>query len=165
MKQERPLRQLAAGGVVAALYAALTLLTGSFAYGPIQFRIADALIVLCCFSRGMTMGMTAGCLLANLFSPVSALDALVGTVATLIACRLTKRIRRPWLLPLPNVLVNGLFIGAELAWSLTPEAFWQGFAINGGQVALGELAVMVVLGIPLYLYLQKSQLLHKLHVA
>ena len=39
-------RQIALNGVVAGLYAAVTILTASFAYGNIQFRIADALCVL-----------------------------------------------------------------------------------------------------------------------
>ena len=39
-------RQIALNGVVAGLYAAITILTASFAYGNIQFRIADSLCVL-----------------------------------------------------------------------------------------------------------------------
>ena len=39
-------RQIALNGVAAGLYAAITILTASFAYGNIQFRIADALCVL-----------------------------------------------------------------------------------------------------------------------
>ena len=41
-------RQIALNGVVAGLYAAITILTASFAYGNIQFRIADAMCLLVC---------------------------------------------------------------------------------------------------------------------
>ena len=34
--------RLAACGIIAAIYAVLTIATSSFAYGPIQFRIAEA---------------------------------------------------------------------------------------------------------------------------
>ena len=44
-------RQIALNGVIAGLYAAITILTASFAYGNIQFRIADALCVLVCWIR------------------------------------------------------------------------------------------------------------------
>ena len=61
-------RRLALCAMVAALYALLTILTASFAYGPIQFRLAEALGVLPLFLPYTSWGLIAGCLLANLFS-------------------------------------------------------------------------------------------------
>jgi len=141
--------------MAAALYAAITLLTASFAFGPVQFRIAEALTVLCCFAPHMTVAMTLGCFAANLFSAVSALDAVVGTGATLLACLWMSRCRRPVFAVLPNVVLNGVLVGAMLAWVYTPTAFWQGFLLNGLQVAAGELTVMVLLGLPLYAFLRR----------
>lgn len=141
--------------MTAALYAAITLLTASFAFGPVQFRAAEALTVLCCFAPHMTVGMTLGCFAANLFSAVSALDAVVGTAATFLACLWMSRCRHPVFAVLPNVVLNGVFVGAMLAWVYTPTAFWQGFLLNGLQVAAGELAVMVLLGLPLYAFLRR----------
>jgi uncharacterized membrane protein len=155
-------KQLALNGVVAALYAALTILTASFAYGPVQFRLSEALCVLVCFEPTLTVGLTLGCLIANLFSTVSALDIIVGTSATLLACLLTVRIRRAWLVPLPTILCNAIIVGAMLAWVYTPAAFWQGFALDAAEVGAGEAAVLYVLGVPLYLYLKKSNLVSRL---
>lgn len=149
-------KKLALWAVMAALYAAITLLTASFAFGPVQFRLADAMCVLCCFAPHMTAGVTLGCFLANLFSSVSALDMVVGTAATLVACLWMTRCRRAVCMVLPNVLANGILVGAMLAWVYTPGAFWQGFLLNGLQVAAGELAVMVVLGVPLFVYIRRS---------
>jgi len=156
------IRQLALNGVVAALYAALTILTASFAYGPIQFRISEALCVLVCFEPTLTVGLTLGCLIANLFSTVSALDIIVGTSATLLACLLTVRIRKAWLVPLPAIICNAIIVGAMLAWVYTPSAFWQGFLLDAAEVGAGEAAVLYVLGVPLYLYLKKSNLVSRL---
>ena len=78
-------RQIALNGLVAGLYAAVTILTASFAYGNIQFRIAEALCPLVALEPSLTIGLTLGCLIANLFSTVSALDIIVGTAATLPA--------------------------------------------------------------------------------
>ena len=83
------IHRLTACGIIACVYAVLTVATASFAYGPIQFRIAEAMCILPFFAPWTTWGLTLGCLLANLFSPVSALDIVVGTAATLIACLLT----------------------------------------------------------------------------
>ena len=99
-------RQIALNGIVAGLYAAITILTASFAYGNIQFRISEALMMLLLFEPHLTIGLTIGCLIANLFSTVSVLDIVIGTAATLLACLLTTRIKKPWLAPLPTILVN-----------------------------------------------------------
>ena len=109
-------RQLALNGVIAALYAAVTLLTASFAFGQVQFRIADALCVLVCFDPALTVGLTLGCLIANLFSTVSALDIVIGTAGTLLGCLLTVRIRRPWLVPVPTILSNACLVGAMVGF-------------------------------------------------
>ena len=116
-------RQIALNGIVAGLYAAITILTASFAYGNIQFRISEALMMLLLFEPHLTIGLTIGCLIANLFSTVSVLDIVIGTAATLLACLLTTRIKKPWLAPLPTILVNAVMVGA----------IWRVFSFFMGQ--------------------------------
>lgn len=155
-------RTLALNGILAALYAAITIATSSFAYGPIQFRLSEALCVLPFFVPSTTIGLTLGCLVANLFSPVSALDIVIGTFATLLGCYATSKLRHKWLVPLPTIFANFLLIGGMLAYVYTPENFVQGFFLMGAEVALGEAAVMLVLGLPLMTYLSKSRVLERL---
>ena len=152
------IHRLTACGIIAALYAALTIATASFAYGPMQFRVAEAMCILPFFAPWTTWGLTLGCFLANLFSTVSALDIIFGTAATLIACLLTARCRSRFLAPLPPVIVNAVIVGAMIAWVSTPEAFWKGFVLFGAEVGAGELAVMYLLGLPLLLILQRTGL-------
>ena len=154
-------RELAFCGVLAAVYAVVTMATASFAYGPIQFRITEALCVLPFFAPVTSLGLFIGCLVANLFSTVSVLDIVIGSAATLIGCVWTSKLRNKWLVPLPTVLANGVMVGAMLAAVYTPDAFWSGFLTMGAQVVVGELAVMLVLGLPLMAYLQKSQILSR----
>ena len=90
-------RQIALNGVAAGLYAAITILTASFAYGNIQFRIADALCVLVVLEPSLTVGLTLGCLISNIFSTVSALDIVIGTAGTLLGCLLAARVKKDWL--------------------------------------------------------------------
>ena len=156
-------RQIALNGLVAGLYAAVTILTASFAYGNIQFRIAEALCPLVALEPSLTIGLTLGCLIANLFSTVSVLDIVIGTAATLLACLLTTRIKKPWLAPLPTILVNAVMVGAMLSWLYMPsEQFWYGLLVFGGEVGAGEAAVLYVLGIPLYYAMKKTNFLEKL---
>ena len=152
------IHRLTACGIIACVYAVLTVATASFAYGPIQFRIAEAMCILPFFAPWTTWGLTLGCLLANLFSPVSALDIVVGTAATLIACLITARCRNKFLAPLPPVIVNAVLVGAMLAGVLTPDAFWKGFFVFGAEVGAGELVVMYLLGLPLLLVFRRQGL-------
>ena len=156
-------RQIALNGIVAGLYAAVTILTASFAYGNIQFRISEALMMLLLFEPSLTVGLTIGCLIANLFSTVSVLDIIIGTAATLLACLLTTRIKKPWLAPLPTILVNAVMVGAMLSWLYMPaEEFWSGLLVFGAEVGAGEAAVLYVLGLPLYYGMKKTDFIEKL---
>lgn len=152
------IRQIAFCGIVAAMYAVLTICTSAFAYGPIQFRIAEALCILPAINPVATIGLTLGCLIANLFSTVSALDIVVGTAATLLACLLVQQIKKAWLVPVPVIVCNAIIVGAEIAFVSAPDTFWSSFVLFGAQVGLGELAVMYVLGLPLLLVLRKNGL-------
>ena len=155
-------RQLALNGLVAGLYAVVTILTASFAYGNIQFRIADALCLLVILEPSLTVGLTLGCLIANLFSTVSALDIVIGTAGTLLGCLLLRRDTLPALAPIPVALSNAALVGAMLAWLYLPENLLKGFLIFGGEVLLGEIAVLYVLGVPLLLFMRKNRLIEKL---
>ncbi len=155
-------RKLAFAGILAAVYAAITIVTAPIAYGTVQFRISEALMVLNCFTPTATWGLTIGCVVANLFSTVSALDMVIGTAATLIACLITRKLRNPWLVPLPTVLVNALIVGAEIAFFTPDQAFFAAYGLNALSVGLGEAVVMYVLGVPLQFYLRNSKVGQKL---
>ncbi len=151
-------------GLLAAVYVVLTITPplNALAYGAVQFRISEALCVLPFLASWTSWGLILGCLLANLFSPVTALDIVAGTVATAVACLVTARLRSRWIVPLPTVISNGLIVGAMLASVLTEISWWKGFWIYSAQVAFGELVVLYVLGMPLLLALQARGLDQKL---
>lgn len=162
MKQKLTVRQLALCAIVAALYAAITIVTAPLSYGLVQFRLSEALVVLCWFEPILAVGITLGCFLANVFSTVTALDMVIGTLATGLACLWTIRCKKNWFIPLPNVLVNAVLVGGMLAVVLFPDQLLLGFSIAFLQVGFGELVVMYVLGLPLLLYAKKSGFLERL---
>lgn len=144
MKTDRnfSVHRLTACGIIACIYALLTLGTAAISYGPFQFRIAEVLCVLPFFAPWTMWGLTVGCFCANLFSTVSALDVAVGTAATALAAFLTSRCRSRFLAVLPPIVCNAVAIGAMLSAVQTPDAFWQGFAVFGLQVGVGELVTV-----------------------
>lgn len=162
-------RRIAFAGILAALYAALTILEGilvpTLAFGTVQFRFAEALSVLCCFTPTAVFGLVIGCVVANLFSTVGALDILVGSFATLVACVITWKMgravrKRTWLsvlVPLPTILSNAGIVGALIAWYTPDRAFLSAWGFNALTVGTGEAAVMYALGLPLLLWLLRSR--------
>ena len=161
-KDPSVLRRMTICGVLAALYAALTLSTAAFAFGPIQFRIADALCVLPFFIPFTSGGLFIGCLIANIFSTVSALDIVIGSLATLIGCLGAARMPNKWLSPLPTIAANTVLVGAMLAYVYTPDAFLSGFITMGAQVAAGEIAVLCLLGLPFADMVERTGLVRRL---
>ena len=161
------IRKVAYAGVVAALYAALTLAVAPVSYGPIQFRIAEVLSIMPFFYPVTAFGLFIGCVIANLLSPYGAIDIIAGSFATLAAALCTMRLGKASresftvkaLACFPPVFFNALIIGAVIAWSETGggEAFRLSFAINGLQVGGGQLVVMYILGLPLMVYLPKTR--------
>ena len=158
MKAKLNTRTIALSGIVAAVYAVITIVW-PLSYGSVQFRLSEALCVLPAFVPVTGIGLTVGCLVANLFSTVSALDIVIGTIATAIGCVFTTRCKRVWAMPLPTVISNTVLVGAMLAFVYSPDALLQGFVVNAAGVAFGELVVLYALGVPLAVYLKRSSVL------
>lgn len=145
-------RSMVANAVVATIYFILTYFTASFSFLGVQVRIAEALVLLCFFRRDYTIGLTIGCIIANLISPLGMWDVLFGTLATLLSCLLVSFMRHMFIATLLPVIINGFVVGAEL-YFLLEEPFW----LNVGLVALGEFVAVSILGYILFMVLGKKK--------
>lgn len=139
-------------GLIAAMYAALTMLFAPISYGQIQVRISEALTILPFFTPAAIPGLAIGCLFSNFLSGFGIIDIIFGTLATLIAAVLTYYMPKKWLAPLPPVIVNGIIVGFVLNYVADLPLFitmlWVGF---------GELIACYLLGYPLLLSLEKNK--------
>ncbi|SDX04089.1 Uncharacterized membrane protein [Marininema mesophilum] len=147
-----PIRHLTGIALIAAIYAALTLAVAPFSYSLVQFRISECLTVLPWFTPLAIPGLFLGALIANLFSPVGFYDMIFGSLATFLAAWLTAKMPRPWLAPLPPVLVNALIIGILLG-----TVSGLGVVIPAAMlyVGAGQLVVCYGLGLPLLHVLER----------
>lgn len=148
-------RSIALSGVIAALYAALTLGFQAISYGPVQFRVSEALTLLPVVFPEAVPGLAVGCLISNLFNPMGATiyDVVFGTLATLLAAVLTQRIKGSiWLRALPPVVCNAVIIGLVLTYAYGVDLLW----INMLTVGIGQAVVCYVLGVPLVRLLEKQ---------
>ncbi len=145
---------LCLSGVIAALYAALTLLLAPISFGAVQCRVSEAMALLPMLTPQAIPGLFVGCLIANLYTG-SALDILFGSLATLLAAGGTYVLRRwPAMAAACPVLVNGVMVGAALHFS-QGLPYW----LTAAQVALGE-AGAVLLGCVLLSALKRANV-HK----
>jgi uncharacterized membrane protein len=150
-------RRIARIGVTAALYVVITLAVPVLAYNDIQFRFAEALMLLCFFNKDYIFAMTVGCFIVNLFSPMK-LDILVGTSATLVAAIPMYLLRKEGSLPrmiicsLFPVISNGFIVAAELYFT-AGLPYW----LSVCTVALGEFVCVTVLGVVLFSQLQRNK--------
>ncbi|MDD7267012.1 MAG: QueT transporter family protein [Lachnospiraceae bacterium] len=145
-------------GVIAAIYAVLTYVIAPFAYGPIQFRFSEVMVLLAFVSPIYIPGLVLGCVLGNLMSPFGAIDIVVGSAATAIACLLMARIKNIWVASLMPAIINGLIIGLEIMMlSDEPINFW----LTAGEIFLSELIIVTVIGVPILLMLMKNQVFKK----
>ena len=147
-KSRFTIRQLTTAAIIAAIYAALTLLLPIPQYGGVQLRVAEAMTVLPFFFPEAIPGLAVGCFLANLLGSPYVLDWIFGTLATLLAAIWTSRIKHRALAPLPPVVCNAVIVGAEIAYFATLDgaAFWPAYAFNALTVGLGEAIACFVLG-------------------
>lgn len=151
---------------IAALYFLINLLQNTLLPGTtsmaIQFRFAEALCVLALFTTAAIPGLGIGCLLFNLTMADSLpLDFIVGTAATVLSALLMYLLRNvkiknyPWLSILMPVVFNAVIVGWELTYY-----FGTPILLNMLYVAIGEAAVVFVLGSALYFVLER----HKTHL-
>ncbi len=176
MTNKSRLYKLAAAAVIGAIYAVLTMVLSPISYGPFQFRVSEVLCVLPFFFPGAAPGLFVGCAIANLMSDAGLLDIIFGSLATLLAGICTAAIgvrarKKAQELNKPvswgsciaacamPVLFNAPIVGAVLAFTLSPDVFWESLVLFGGAVGLGELVIMYVMGLPLMRLVVKNETL------
>jgi uncharacterized membrane protein len=136
---------LVKAGVIAAIYVVLVQVFSFSSFGPIQFRVAEALTILPYFTSAAIPGLFVGCLIANILGGAVLWDIIFGSLATLIAAILSYRLRKhEYLVPIPPVLVNAVIIGVILKYAYgIPEGL---FVLMGG-VFLGQMVSAFGLGL------------------
>lgn len=178
---------IAQAGMIAALYAAATLITllllQGFAWGPVQFRISEAVCVVALLTPAAVPGLTVGCIIANLINmaisgtgALGLLDVVFGSCATLVGALICWKLREhPKAAVLGPVIANALIVPAYLPLLLQGLGYYTipftTIALDGlylpmylfGFVAtgIGEALVVYLLGLPLFSALKRFGVLDR----
>jgi uncharacterized membrane protein len=179
--------RVARAGMIAAVYAALTVLCltllQGLAWGPVQLRLSEAVCVLAALTPTAVPGLAIGCAIANLIGialtgsgALGLLDVVFGSLATLLGALWMRRFREhDGLALLGPVLANALIVPAYLPLILAAFGFytipftnidlagsWPLMYLFGFvAIGLGEALVVYALGLPLLRALRATRLFNQ----
>lgn len=162
-------RQLTTAAMIAGLYVVIGTIFAPVSFGPIQFRISEALTILAVFSPFMAGAVTVGCGIFNLIGFMLGLnpllmDVVFGTFATGVAALMTWRLGHirfkgyPILAVLPPILINAIIIGGEITWLMTNSVFGniKVLLLNSAYIGVSQIIPCAVAGPILVTVLERT---------
>ena len=138
--------------IVASIYVVLTIVIQPLAYGELQFRLSEVLMLMVFFNKKYSTSMIIGCLIANLWSPYLMWDMMFGTLATAIACLFIVKSKHLIVASIWPAVFNGLIVGAEIAILSNLN-----YGLCVLSVAMGEVVVVTIVGTILFSILSKNK--------
>ena len=165
MKKSNTL-SLARGGIIAALYVALTYASFLFGLssGAIQLRLSEMLTIQPAFLPEAIPGLYIGCIIANLLTSGSIYDILLGSLATLIGAIGARALRKshPLLIAMPTVIANALIVPLVIILSAGGAETFASFPYFALTVGIGEFLSAGLLGWIACRAIEKNKILPKL---
>jgi uncharacterized membrane protein len=166
-------RDVTGTAVFAALYVVINLVesfvvgTPVFTYGPIQLRVADALIALAAlFGWPVVGGVTLGCFVTNAYYFLGAPDLIFGPIANLVAAYLVMVLRKRRLLAcVVGALPIGLIVGGYLWLFFPPPEIFGALPAWAGMIAsitISSLVAVAVIGYALLSILSRPNIIEPL---
>jgi uncharacterized membrane protein len=149
-------RYITQSGMIAALYACVTILFAPLSYGPIQIRVSEALTILPFITPAAVPGLFIGCFLANIFGGLGFYDIFGGSFITLVAAICTQLFSRTKILilaPIPPIVLNALGVSLYLHF-LFALPYW----ITVAYIAFGQFIACFILGLTLLMFLLRRQI-------
>lgn len=139
--------------IIAAVYAAVSLILTPISYGFVQCRLSEALTLLPLIMPEAVPGLFVGCIVANLVSGAVWYDVVFGSLATLIAALLTCKSPNMWIGAAYPVAVNALVVGTYLGILYHVPIIYSVLS-----VAAGQAVACYGVGIPMLMYMKRRTL-------
>lgn len=141
---------IALTGVTAAVYMVATLAISPIAYGSVQFRISEVMVLLAWINPSFVLGLVLGCALSNMFSPLGIIDVLFGTFHTFCSVMLISRTKNMYLASLWPTIFS-FIIGLELYL-----VYGSPFIASTLSVMAGELICITLIGCIVFSIVRKN---------
>ncbi len=96
-------------GIIGGLYALLTVICFPVSSGAIQVRISEGLTLLPIMFPESIVGLTVGCVVANIVTGCTVIDVIFGSAITLFSAILTRLITKKTIGIKKKIFFGGLF--------------------------------------------------------
>ena len=149
--------------VYAALYAALVVVLGGFSYGPLQIRIADAMVaIIPLLGLPGVLGHAVGVFTANIFSivgPVDLLNTIPSFAMSFVVYYVYKRTKNDYTVVGTCVAYSSV-LGATVGWMLS-YVYNLPLLPTMAYVVIGNMIASVLVGYPVFKILKRTGLFRK----
>ena len=137
-------------GVTAAVYMVATLAISPIAFGAVQFRLSEVMVLLAWVHPAFVPGLVLGCALANMFSPLGIIDVLFGTFHTFCSVMMISRTKNMYLASVWPTIFS-FIIGLELYL-----VYRAPFIVSTISVMAGELICITLIGCVIFSFIKKN---------
>ncbi|HHU61240.1 MAG: QueT transporter family protein [Bacillota bacterium] len=141
------------GGLIAAAYVVLVFVFQFASFGPIQFRIAEALTLLPMVYPEAIGGIYIGALLANILGGQGPWDIFAGSLISLVAAYITFRYKYTWVAYAAPIVLNAVFVSAYLYFIFE----FPSYLLMVLSIGFGQAVVVLGLGIPFLRFVKQNQ--------
>lgn len=140
--------------VVSTLYIVICLLLTPISFGSLQLRLGELLCLLAIEKPIHIFSISFGCLISNLLlSPFGIIDAIIGSLASLIGCSLGYLLRKykyknfPIISAVTISLINAIMVSLEMTYVLGNEVV---LIVSFIEIFISEIIILVIIGYPIY---------------
>lgn len=148
------MKRLTRAGIIAAVYIALVFAFQFASFGPIQFRVAEALTLLPMVFPEAIGGIYVGTLLANILGGNGPWDIFGGSLISLMAAYLSYRYRTKRALAYASpIVLNAFLVSLYLRFIYEIPSYW----LLVLSIGFGQAVVVLGLGVPLLKFVEKHQ--------
>ena len=168
------IRMIATGGIIAALYVALTFVSSALGLtsgaGFTNLRLAECLCIIPIFTPAAIPGLFVGCILSNILFGGGPIDVIFGSLATLAGAIGTYMLRKNrYLAVAPPILSNTIIMPFVFMSITTNEVSSSSYTIEAstvpqqsflfylGSTFVSEFIMVALLGSLLYKGLEKYE--------
>lgn len=142
--------------LIASSYSIMTVILGEFGYSWVQIRISEALTPFpFLMGPSAVAGLTIGCIIANLFSPVGLPDMVFGPLLTFFAAVLSWKFNfnKKVVACMYPVVVNAFGVSAYVSWF-----YGVPYTMGVVTIAFGEFISAVLVGYSLLVAIERALL-------
>ena len=158
MQLKTKTRDLALISLYAALYAALVIVLGGISFGPINIRIADAMVgAVPLLGIPGVLGHTLGVFIGNLYSPLGPIDLLntIPSFAMSFAVYYIYKQTKNDYAVIGSCAAYSIVLGITVGWMLSAP-FNIPLPLSITYVIIGNLVATVLIGWPLFKLLKRN---------